>query len=52
MNIIIIILCILSICYALPYANWEYKQKNKIGAVMIYMTALTLLILITINFFI
>lgn len=39
-SIIILILGILSSAYAIPYANYEFKQKNKAGAIMIYMIAL------------
>lgn len=39
MTLIILILTILSVAYAIPYANYEFKQKNKAGAIMIYIIA-------------
>ena len=43
MSFLILILSILSIGYAIPYANWEFKQKNKASAIMIYVIALATL---------
>lgn len=43
MAIIILVLGIISVLYAIPYANWEFKQKNKAGAIMIYIIALATL---------
>ena len=51
MSILILILGTLSTGYAIPYATWEYKQKNKAGAIMIYIIALASLITSVIQFF-
>lgn len=40
MSVIILVLGTLSVAYAIPYANFEFKQKNKAGAIMIYIIAL------------
>lgn len=40
MSLIILILTTLSVVYAIPYANYEFKQKNIAGAIMIYIIAL------------
>lgn len=50
-NIIIVAFNLFSFCYAIPYANWEYKQKNVAGAIIIYIIALATLALTTIHFF-
>lgn len=39
MSMIILILGFLSAIYAIPYANYEFKNKNKAGAIMIYIIA-------------
>lgn len=39
MSFIIFILSALSVAYAIPYANYEFRQKNKAGAIMIYIIA-------------
>ena len=39
MSLIILVLTIFSVTYAIPYANYEFKQKNKAGAIMIYIIA-------------
>ncbi len=40
-NIIISILGVLSGMYALTYANWEFSNKNKLGATVIYIFTIT-----------
>lgn len=49
-NIIIFTLNIFSFCYAIPYANWEYKQKNIAGTIIIYLIVLATLTLTIIHF--
>lgn len=39
-DFIVIILSVISGIYALPYGNYEFKNKNKTSAIIIYMTAL------------
>ena len=39
MSLIVVVLTILATAYAVPYANYEFKQKNKAGAIMIYLIA-------------
>jgi len=39
-KIIIYITLIWSFLYAVSYANWTWKKKNKLGAVMIYIVAI------------
>lgn len=51
MSIIILVLGALSSAYAIPYANYEYKQKNKAGAIMIYIIALATFTTSIIQFF-
>lgn len=51
MQIIILALGILSALYAIPYANYEFKQKNKAGAIMIYIIATACIISSTVRFF-
>lgn len=51
MSVIIFILGSLSTAYAIPYANWEFKQKNKAGAIMIYIIALATIITSIIQLF-
>ncbi len=50
-TLIILVLSIFSIAYAIPYANWEYKQKNKAGAIMIYIITLATATTSIIQFF-
>ena len=50
MNTIFLIIGGLSIVYSLPYANYEFKQKNKAGAIMIYIIALAALTTSVIQF--
>lgn len=51
MSIIILVLGTLSSAYAIPYANYEYKQKNKTSAIMIYIIALATFTTSIIQFF-
>ena len=51
MSLIILILGSISVAYAIPYANYEFKQKNKAGAIMIYTIALATLTTSIIQFF-
>lgn len=48
-NILIFILTILSILYAIPYANWEFQNSNKTGAIFIYILSLISVIACIIN---
>ncbi len=48
-NIIIFMLTILSILYVIPYANWEFQNSNKAGAIFIYFFAITSIIASIIN---
>lgn len=48
-NIIILILTILSTLYVLPYANWEFQNANKTGAIFIYILSLISIIACIIN---
>lgn len=36
-NFFITIVSILTSLYAIPYANWEYKNSNKPGGILIYI---------------
>ena len=50
LRFILIILNILGISYALPYANYEFHNKNKKGAIMIYIIALFIVFLFSLKF--
>lgn len=50
-NLIILAFDTLSICYAIPYANWEYKQKNIASTIIIYIIALATVVTTIIHFF-
>lgn len=50
-NLIIIALDVLSFCYAIPYANWEYKQKNVASTIIIYIIALATAVTTISHFF-
>ncbi|MBR4110446.1 MAG: hypothetical protein IKK43_01995 [Clostridia bacterium] len=39
-NFFITITSILTALYAIPYANWEFKNSNKPGSILIYIFVL------------
>ena len=51
-NFFILILGILSALYAIPYANYEFSQKNKKSAIIIYIIALLATFLSVLQFFV
>lgn len=50
-NILIFILGAVSFAYALPYANWENKEKNKSGSIAIWLVAILSLTLSVLQIF-
>lgn len=51
-EITILILSIVSALYAFPYGKWEWSEKNKIGGVLIYISAFICVVLSGIQLFI
>lgn len=51
-DLLVSILGILSGFYALPYANWEFSQRNKTSAIMIYIIALASVFLSVFQYFV
>lgn len=40
-TMLITILSIISGLYALPYGNWEFKNRNILSGIIIYITGIT-----------
>lgn len=51
-ELLILILGIISALYAFPYGIWEWKNKNKIGGICVYITAIICIVLSTLQLFI
>lgn len=51
-DFLVVALGIIAGMYAIPYANWEFLQKNKLSAIIIYIIALSGVLLSVFQYFV